>query len=565
MTTFFSAVSPSRTTCGSLLHELQQIWDEIGETDGERDKMLLELEQECLDIYRRKVEMTRMYKADLLQSLASAEAEIAKLISALGENASFSRGNGTLKQQISALKPVLEDLRLKKDGRMKEFYETQLQIDVICAEIASTVDSIKSIEPQVDEQDLTVKRLGEVKSHLKDLQSEKSLRLRKVNSNISMIHDLSAVMSIDFFKIVNDVHPGLTASANGQSKSISNDTIARLTAVIQSLKQEKQQRLRKLQDLGRTLLELWNLMDTPNDEQRKWDHVRILISSTVDEVSRHGCLALEVIEQIEVEVERLNVLKASKLRELVLKRQNELEEIYKGVHMDVDSDAARQILISLIESGNVDLSDLLLSMDDQIRKAKEQALSRKDILDKVEKWKCASEEEKWLDEYEKDENRYSAGRGAHKNLKRAEKARVLVSKIPSIVENLTAKVKAWELEKGITFLYEKAPILKTLDEYTVLRQEREEEKRRSREQKRQQEQFAAEQEAIYGSRPTVKKPLGQSTSANTIAGSPLARRVATPGRHAFSSGKERRESRMHNATPVNYVALPKDDSASRGS
>ena len=29
-----------------------------------------------------------------------------------------------------------------------------------------------------------------------------------------------------------------------------------------------------------------------------------------------------------------------------------------------------------------------------------------------------------------DENRYSAVRGAHKNLKRAEKARILVSKIP---------------------------------------------------------------------------------------------------------------------------------------
>ena len=40
-------------------------------------------------------------------------------------------------------------------------------------------------------------------------------------------------------------------------------------------------------------------------------------------------------------------------------------------------------------------------MDDQILKAKQQALSRKDILDKVEKWKHASEEENWLDEYER--------------------------------------------------------------------------------------------------------------------------------------------------------------------
>lgn len=47
------------------------------------------------------------------------------------------------------------------------------------------------------------------------------------------------------------------------------------------------------------------------------------------------------------------------------------------------------------------MSDLLSSMDDQIVKAKEQALSRKDILDRVEKCKFSSEEEKWLDEYEK--------------------------------------------------------------------------------------------------------------------------------------------------------------------
>ncbi len=52
-------------------------------------------------------------------------------------------------------------------------------------------------------------------------------------------------------------------------------------------------------------------------------------------------------------------------------------------------------------TGNVDLSDLLSSMDDQIVKAKEQALSRKDILDKVEKWRYATEEEKWLEEYER--------------------------------------------------------------------------------------------------------------------------------------------------------------------
>lgn len=560
-----TTVSPSRTTCASLLHELQIIWDEIGENDGQRDKMLLQLEQECLDIYRRKVKNTRKYKADLHQLLADAKAEIANLVSALEENASlFSPGKGPLKQQISAVNPVLDELRLKKQERMKDFYETETQIARICAEIAGSDRSFDSADPEIDERDLTVKRLGELKSHLKELQNEKSLRLQKVNSSIKTVHDLSVVMSIDFFKTVNDVHPSLSDPSKAQSKSISNDTLARLTSTIHSLKQEKQQRLEKLQGLGHKLIELWDLMDTPVDE-RRLDHVTTLISASVDNVSRLGCLAVDVIEQTEVEVERLNALKASKMKELVFKRQNELEEIYRGVHMDVDSDAARQILISLIESGNAEMSELLASMDDQITKAKEQALSRKDILDKVEKWKFASEEEQWLDEYEKDDNRYSAGRGAHRNLKRAEKARALVSKIPSMVESLTSKVKAWELERKVPFLYYKAPLLHTLEEYTVLRREREEEKRRSREQKRVQEQFAAEQEALYGSRSAIKKPLGLSTSANTMAGTPTARRGVTPfGHHASSAGKQRRESRAHNVTPINYVALPKDDSVSRG-
>ncbi|KAG2693761.1 hypothetical protein I3760_08G111100 [Carya illinoinensis] len=40
-------------------------------------------------------------------------------------------------------------------------------------------------------------------------------------------------------------------------------------------------------------------------------------------------------------------------------------------------------------------------MDDQITKVKEQALSRNDIMDKVEKWRYATKEEKWLEEYER--------------------------------------------------------------------------------------------------------------------------------------------------------------------
>ncbi|KAJ4840859.1 hypothetical protein Tsubulata_049819, partial [Turnera subulata] len=72
------------TSCNALLRELQQIWNEIGETEAEKDRMLVELERECMEVYRRKVEEAANAKARLHQSVAAKEAELATLMAALG-------------------------------------------------------------------------------------------------------------------------------------------------------------------------------------------------------------------------------------------------------------------------------------------------------------------------------------------------------------------------------------------------------------------------------------------------------------------------------------------------
>lgn len=100
-----------------------------------------------------------------------------------------------------------------------------------------------------------------------------------------------------------------------------------------------------------------------------------------------------------MEVDRLDKLKASRMKEIAFKRQGELEEIFARAHIEIDTQAAREKILGLIDSGSVEPSELLADMDNQIIKAKEEAISRKDILDKVEKWMSACEEESWLDDY----------------------------------------------------------------------------------------------------------------------------------------------------------------------
>lgn len=49
-----------------------------------------------------------------------------------------------------------------------------------------------------------------------------------------------------------------------------------------------------------------------------------------------------------------------------------------------------------------------------------------------------------------------------------------------MVETLVAKTRAWEETHDMSFTYDGVPLLAMLDEYAMLRHEREEEKRRMR-------------------------------------------------------------------------------------
>ena len=64
---------------------LKIIWDEVGECDTERDRMLFEIERECLEVYRRKVDQANKSRAQLRQAIADSEAELAAICSAMGE------------------------------------------------------------------------------------------------------------------------------------------------------------------------------------------------------------------------------------------------------------------------------------------------------------------------------------------------------------------------------------------------------------------------------------------------------------------------------------------------
>ncbi|XAR71788.1 hypothetical protein NMG60_11018201 [Bertholletia excelsa] len=519
------------TTCGTLLYELQIIWDEVGESEAERDKMLLELERECLEVYRRRVDQANRCRAQLRQAIADSEAELAAICSAMGERPVHIRQSeknpGSLKEELRTILPELEEMRKRKYERRAQFIEVLEQIQNIANEIHRTSE-YSTTNTVVDETDLSLRKLEELHRELQALQKEKSDRLKHVLDLLNTLNSQCLVLGIDFKQTVTEVHPSLANDSEGP-KSISNGTIERLGTAIQRLRDIKIQRMQRLQDLATSLLELWNLMDTPIEEQQMFQNVTCKIAASEHEITEPNMLSEDFINYVETEVCRLEELKASKMKELVFKKRSELEEICRKTHLIPESDSAVEIAIEAIESGIVDPASILEQIELQIAKVKEEALSRKEILEKVDKWLAACEEECWLEEYNMDENRYNAGRGAHLTLKRAEKARALVNKLPGMVDALVSKTTAWENEKGMEFAYDGIRLLSMLEEYTVLRQEKEQERKRQREQKKLQGQLMAEQEALFGSKPSPMKLQSGKKAPRLSSGGGTNRRLSLGG------------------------------------
>ncbi|CAA7044639.1 unnamed protein product [Microthlaspi erraticum] len=502
------------TTCGLLLRQLQEIWNEMGETEDEKDAALADIEKECLSVYKRKVDEATRCKANLLKEIAIGRAEIAAIGSSMGgqEIHSNSRVGENLKEELENVNVQLEALQKKKSERMNRFKEVIDQLLKLSFQLGNPTDYLKKFAAQ--ETDLSLQKLEELRRQLTELQNEKGKRLEEVERLLETLSLLCSVLGEDFMDMSRGIHPSLVDS---NTRDVSRSTLDKLDMMIGNLREVKLQRMQKVQDLAVYLLELWNLLDTPVEEQNIFQNVTCSIALSESEITEANILSVASMKRVEDEVIRLSKLKTTKIKEVILRKKLELEEISRKVHMAPQVLKSENFSVEAIESGVKDPEQLLEQIDTEIAMVKEEASSRKEILEKVEKWMLACEEESWLEEYNRDDNRYNAGRGAHLTLKRAEKARILVNKLPGMVEALTAKVTAWEDERGNEFLYDGVRVLSMLEQYKALWEEKEFEKQKQRDLKKLHGQLITEQEALYGSKPSPsksgKKPLRAPVTA----------------------------------------------------
>ncbi|XP_058739859.1 65-kDa microtubule-associated protein 4-like [Vicia villosa] len=502
------------TMCDSLLKELQVIWDELGECDYKRDAMLLEIEQTCLDLYKKKVDEAKLYRAQIQQEINDYEAEIASMCSALGEQSLHvslcePKSCGNLKKERETVISQLQKMSKLKNEREKQFSGVIHQLQNISSDLYGSMGA----NAYLDKKILSLEKLEELKRQLVQLQNEKARRMKQVSDQLYTLNSLCSVLGLDVENKICEICPTMTSTL---TKDVSDHTLKSLNFEVLRLREVKMQRIQKLQSFAISLLEMWSLMDTPLEEQKTFHNMTSKIAALESEFIEPGILSIDNVIYVEREVRRLEQLKCTKMKELVQKKKLELEEICKSTHLTTKTIFSSGHPMESFDSESANHEHLLEQIDYQISKTKAEALSRKEILDKVEKWLAVIQEESWLEEYNRDDNRYNAGKGAHLAFKRAEKARVLLGKIPGMTEALILKVAAWEKERGIEFSYDGIRLLSMLEDYNTLRQEKENERQRQKDQKRLKGQQMAEYETLFGSKPSPCKSGIKTPRCSTV-------------------------------------------------
>ena len=80
----------------------------------------------------------------------------------------------TIKQQLAALAPTLEQLGKQKKERINKFAEIMSRIEQIQGEIAGSLEIGQQVAtPQINEDDLTDEKLRDFQSQLQELEKKK--------------------------------------------------------------------------------------------------------------------------------------------------------------------------------------------------------------------------------------------------------------------------------------------------------------------------------------------------------------------------------------------------------
>ncbi|XP_053317669.1 protein regulator of cytokinesis 1-like [Spea bombifrons] len=410
------------TSMNHTFARLMDIWDELGLLEEKR-MMRMEEVKHCVErLLSRMINEEMAMKDRIERSILNSKKELEILSHELSlEEYKLDEGM-TVLQMEKDLRVKLELLRIEKNERLEELRKLQEEDQDLCSELFVTPYYIPTGCMPSREQ------LEELKEHIK-LQTEEKKQRMLIFSNLrsEIRHVLEEMGREPQSDLEQDAICG-----NEEDFTLTTENIKALKLLKEHLELKKESLLFTLNEIKEKVQVLWNRLQVPKEEQDTYLHTP-------------KCPISTAIKQWENELLRLEELKKSNLKEVILRIREELKVYWDKCFYSTEQ---RNVFAPYYDD---DFTEELLSQhDEEVVRMKRQYEKCKEMLDAVNKWESSWEQFVILEKKASDPNRFSNRGGS---LLKEEKERMKLQKLLSkLEEELKTRIEAWEAEQGSPFL-----------------------------------------------------------------------------------------------------------------
>jgi len=464
-----AALSEYAAACKTAKEQLRVVWAdlELGE-----DAVRVELDRivsRAHEVWSEAVTVAKEKQREYGLQIEAAVRESRSIQEELGQSHRRASGIGGMGEEGSAMmttharleraKRELDHWRTRKADRIQLLERLQADITRMQGLLGQTPDI--SVSGVLDINDEAREMLRTEIERLKEQQVERTNRLAE---GVLSLQALCSIVGEEPTSRAEDVCPALATfrpdAVAEEIARIHNGTAAldlsdAMFAELQKKQAEmeaiKVDRERKVEEAEHLLADLWAELQVMESDVDRTILAEVLASDIR--------LQPAAMEKCQMELERLEVIKARKTCHTIRLKNDELLKVVSEAHME---DPGLTQMVQAVSDGPGEgepmafvrkVAETLARVQQMLDSVRAAALKRRCILDKIDEIGGSISEVGWLKEYEQDSNRFK-GRDSTRNLQRSIKAERVRAQLPALLEGTIQALVDWEDREGEDFLYD---------------------------------------------------------------------------------------------------------------
>jgi len=406
----------------SGLHDLTQLWTEIGLEDESRNERKKTVLSQFTNIIDRMLIEEKGLKAKLLDNLETNSIICNKLSKEMGVSFEEPDSNLSLLRLQSAVRAEARKLEAMKEERMREVLKLKSLDEELCNKLCMDPYYISSTTVP------TTAQLDGVKDHIKRMEEEKFDREeRYINLKEGILHLYTELEE----EPVSDMEREI-ACEDTDRFILSTTNLSQATDILKMLENQVKTNQKKHMEMVEKISSLYERLRLDVSEKYKFLSVN----------QGHG---KSVLAELKFEVDRLEELKKANIEQFIINLRNELNDIWDRCFYSDNQKNAFQALHS------IDFSEELLEKHEaELDRMKEYEELNRELFIKVEKRQEIWSKFMELERRAKDPSRLMHARGTA--LLEEEKERNKVNKtLPRVEQELHELIQQWEQDHGRDF------------------------------------------------------------------------------------------------------------------